>query len=413
MRTFEPFLKGHLDGVLKNCIEQVRQKVHSEKPDYLLNVTEAEYIEHLVSEFHIEPPQIDVKAKFITHEERMIESERHPGSGLFPEPGKSYKRQVITYHLPITGNVEMLDFKPNPSILWTTQLTHETTKEGDYLLFDVINFNNDRERIKRKEGEIIGNLVKQIGNIKNQVDAYNTSLPQEIERIVKERKKDLIVKGGFLASLGVPVRKKDNVPDTFAIPSPKIPKKIVPKPVVTSSGKPDPTLNLKVYKDILRIIHDVGKAIERMPSTYKGKTEEALRDHFLMFLEPQFEGSATGETFNKLGKTDILLRYQNSNVFIAECKYWTGEAEYLKTIDQILGYLTWRDSKAAIVLFVKNKDFSSVIETVKTSTPNHPNYLKFDGENEDTWLSYKIHLKGDKNREVYLTVLLSHFPEVE
>lgn len=410
MRTFKPFLKGYLDDVFRNCIEQIRQKVHSEKSDYLLNVNEDEYIEHLVSEFRIEPPQINTESKFITHEERMIESERHP-SAFFLDPGESYKRQVIIYHLPIAGDVEILNFKPNPSLLWTTELTHETTSEGNFLLFDVVNFNNETETIKRAEDEVIGNLTKQLGNIKNQIDGYNASLPQEAEQIVKARKKDLLAKGDFLSTLGVLVRKKDEVSDTFAVPSPTIPKKIVPKPIVTTSGKPDPTLNLDVYNDILKIIHDVGKAIERMPSTYEGKTEEALRDHFLMFLEPQFEGSATGETFNKSGKTDILLRYQNSNVFIAECKYWSGEAKYLETIDQILGYLTWRDSKAAIVLFVQNKDFSSVIETVKNATPKHSNYLRFDGEKEDTWLSYKIHLKGDKNREVYLTVLLFHFPD--
>lgn len=412
MRNFKPFLKGSLDDVLRNCIEQIRTRVHSEKTDYLLNVNETEYIEHFVSEFHIEPPQINSESMFITHEERMIESERHP-SAFFLDPGESYKRQVIIYHVPITGDVEILDFKPNPSLLWTTDLTHDSTNEGNFLLFDVINFNNETETIKRKQDEVIGNLAKQLEYISNQLNGYNTSLSQEIEQIVKARKNDLLSKGDFLSTLGVPVRKRDEVSDTFAVPSPKIPKKIIPKPSVTTSGKPDPTLNIDVYNDILKIIHDVGKTIERMPSTYKDKDEEVLRDHFLMFLEPQFEGSATGETFNKSGKTDILLRYQNSNIFIAECKYWSGESKYLETIDQILGYLTWRDSKASVILFVKNKDFSSVIETVKNSTPKHPNYLRFDGEKEDTWLSYKVHLNGDKNREVYLTVFLFHFPEAE
>ena len=105
------------------------------------------------------------------------------------------------------------------------------------------------------------------------------------------------------------------------------------------------------------------------------------------------------------------MRYEGSNVFVAECKFWSGEANFLTTINQILKYLTWRDSKAAIVLFVKNKDFSSVIETVKESTPKHPNFLNFDGETEETWLSFKVHLEGDKNRKIYLTVLLFHFPE--
>jgi hypothetical protein len=66
-----------------------------------------------------------------------------------------------------------------------------------------------------------------------------------------------------------------------------------------------------------------------MPSTYKNKGEEELRDHILLLLEPNFEGSATGETFNKSGKTDILLRYDGKNVFIGECKFWKGVRLFL------------------------------------------------------------------------------------
>jgi hypothetical protein len=65
-------------------------------------------------------------------------------------------------------------------------------------------------------------------------------------------------------------------------------------------------------------------------------------------LNGVFEGQATGETFNFQGKTDILIRAQGKNIFIAECKFWKGEKVFLETIDQLLSYLSWRDSKAAI-----------------------------------------------------------------
>jgi hypothetical protein len=43
-----------------------------------------------------------------------------------------------------------------------------------------------------------------------------------------------------------------------------------------------------------------------------------------------------GETFNFEGKTDILIRVEALNVFIAECKLWKGEKQFLATIDQLL-----------------------------------------------------------------------------
>ena len=142
-----------------------------------------------------------------------------------------------------------------------------------------------------------------------------------------------------------------------------------------------------------------------------------MKKHFetiiLLYLEPRFEGSVTGETFNSTGKTDILIRHENSNVFIAECKFWRGQKEYLDTITQLLGYLTWRDSKSAIIVFVKNKNLSSVLEITEEVTPNHSNYLGLVDKKEDTWFNYRFHIDGDRNREVKLAVLFFHIPAQE
>ena len=74
-----------------------------------------------------------------------------------------------------------------------------------------------------------------------------------------------------------------------------------------------------------------------------------MRDFLLMTLCTHYPNT-TGETFNKAGKTDILVRHEGTNVFVGECKFWKGIKAFRDTIDQILGYLTWRDSKAAIIV---------------------------------------------------------------
>lgn len=217
----------------------------------------------------------------------------------------------------------------------------------------------------------------------------------------------------MLHSLGVPVKKNNNASSTFSIPVPDMRKKIkMGKPDVKEIGyTPEPSLDKESYNGILSLIHDVGREFERLPSLYAGKEEEHLRDHFLMMLEPNFTGSATGETFNKKGKTDILLRYEGTNVFIAECKFWKGKKVFLNTISQLLGYLTWRDSKAAVIMFVPNKEFSSVIQIVKDSISEHQNYVEHLNDKDETWLNYTFHLNDDRNRIVNLAVMLYHIPK--
>ena len=96
--------------------------------------------------------------------------------------------------------------------------------------------------------------------------------------------------------------------------------------------------------------------MERSPKVFSNMDEETIRTHFLVQLNGHYQGQATGETFNSNGKTDILIRNDNQNVFIAECKFWKGKKGYLSTIEQLLGYVTYRDTKTAIFMFVKIAD---------------------------------------------------------
>lgn len=194
-------------------------------------------------------------------------------------------------------------------------------------------------------------------------------------------------------------------------------KAIIPQPKV-EKGKEfssAPTMAKKMYADILKVIYDAGKSMEKKPSLYKDKDEEGLRDQFLFILETRYEGvTATGETFNKKGKTDIILKYSkdNTNVFVAECKFWKGASELHKAIYQLFDrYLTWRDSKVALILFVKNKDISKIIQTADESCEKHEYYISRNGRNGDSSLSYKFRLPNDADKEVFMEVMLFHFDE--
>lgn len=111
-------------------------------------------------------------------------------------------------------------------------------------------------------------------------------------------------------------------------------------------------------------------------------------------LELRYEGvTATGETFNNLGKTDVCLRYapDGSNLFIAECKFWSGHSDFLTTIKQLLGYLTWRDSKVAVMMFVQ------------------PNYLRNAGQHGESSFSFVFCLPQDRGKEIRLEAMAFHF----
>lgn len=176
------------------------------------------------------------------------------------------------------------------------------------------------------------------------------------------------------------------------------------------SGVQANAIHVTEYQKILNCINSIGKMFERLPETYSGKDEESLRDHILVTLNAAILGSATGETFNKRGKTDILVRGNDKNEFIGECKFWRGKEIYLETLSQLLSYLSWRDTNTAVILFVNNVDFTTVINKIKEYTPQHPNYIGFVSEADETWLNYQFRINGDSSRAVNVAVMAYHMP---
>jgi len=405
--TFNIFAKPDIDERFEEIRSSIRNEIENETENYILNVSEQGYVDHLVAKHAIDNISFLPNELTASTYETDVPSNMHP-YGYNVISGKNYRRQTIRFHLPFEGDSEFLRYIPRSRILWSTPVH----LDGKAVSFDLINWENNAEALRNEANNIVSKIIQQGTNVSAEIAQFNNSLPQIIREMLIARKNKFLKEHQFMANLGIPIRKRLDSPSTFSIPSPGIRKPIlIRKPEVLSKQfQPEPTLDDSNYQAILKIISDVGTQFERMPSTYKDKSEEDIRDHFLLFLEPNFEGSATGETFNKAGKTDILLRHESKNVFIAECKFWRGAKAYLSTLTQLIGYLTWRDSKAAIMLFVDNKDLSSVLSQIEPTSSRHKNYLGFNGKTNDLWFNFRFHINDDPNREISIAVLVFHFP---
>lgn len=165
------------------------------------------------------------------------------------------------------------------------------------------------------------------------------------------------------------------------------------------------------YENILKIIQNMVLVMEMSPRAFSNMGEEDLRQHFLVQLNGQYKGQASGETFNFYGKADILVRVGNNNVFIAECKFWGGEKELLKAIDQLFCYTSWRDTKTAILLFSRQKDLTAILEKIPSIIKSHSCYKRELEKKEETIFRYVFHQPNDSNRELILTVMAFNVPK--
>ena len=136
-----------------------------------------------------------------------------------------------------------------------------------------------------------------------------------------------------------------------------------------------------------------------------------IRTILLVGLNGLYEGGATGETFNGAGKTDILVRHDDRNVFIAECLIWEGAATLRsKMDDQLFSYATSRDSKLALLIFNRNKNFSDVVDKMRSTVSSHPQCVAPLPFNHATGGRYMFIRKDDPKREFTLTCLAFDVP---
>lgn len=398
---------GDLYTFLNKQDAEIHEAIRTEDEEYLLNVNEEEYVNHMISKYEFENLEMIEQECYVENYEEMIPVEQFRRE-YYDVSGKTYPKNVLYFHIPLTGGVELIGYAPSTTMLSNVRMHFSNNK----LVFRVVQFQDDVNLANNRYSEAIKNLKIMIGFANSDIRAYNCSLNKKVRDAFEARKQLILKRRSIMESLIVPVRMRENTSGTFAIPTPSLRKKIVIKPICSEKGyTAEPTLDSKIYEEILKALHDMGKEFERKPAVYKDKDEEQLRDHFLMLLEPNFEGSATGETFNKSGKTDILLRYDGSNVFIAECKFWHGEKAYLDSISQLLGYLTWRDSKAAIIIFNRNKGASSVLGRIEESTKKHSNFLGFEKKVDESIFKFRFHINDDPNKEVKLAVMVYHIPK--
>lgn len=403
---------GSIGNYFKTLAQKIQSEINTASENYILNVSDEQFAQYLVDKILIEEPIIHFDNVYADHFEKEISAEDFPGT-FHVYPGEKYKRKVIQFFVPVTGNSELLKYMPGTNTITLGGASINFEVEQENLKLEVIDFYNDAKKIKQIYDDNVRHSLEKYSLLKKNIDEFNSSLYSWVVVEIRKRKKEFLTKNEFMSALGVPLKKKINIPETFAIPNPTLRTKIkINKPEVKNSPfKPEPTITVEVYNQILKLINDVGKNFERLPSIYKEKGEEDLRDHIIMTLDPNFQyGSVSGETFNKTGKTDIQLRHDSSVVFIAECKFWTGEKGFLSTIDQLLKYLTWRDTKTSVIMFVRQKDFSSILNKVETITKTHTNYITFVSKSDENWFNYRFHLNGDKNREVKLAVQLFHIP---
>ena len=408
--SFTPFRDGDVHSTFRAHIEKLTTEIRGLENSYVLRCSATELEEHFLSKALIEPLILKVD-EYCIEDQRSIQVDARRDPNRFFFPGDR------PYHIPGTQITIAIPFEGDP-LLWKIQASTysvsgypEIDVGGNtvFLPFQFADDAADPNRLKQEIDQNIRRLSDAVENLRKDVQQHNSSAPATITAELERKRQQAQAASGAVSAIGIPIKRKDQ-PATYVAPVTrrKLP---IHRPVPTKENfKPEPELKEEEYQHILSVTRSLSLVIERNPASFATLDEESIRDHILLQLNGHYEGAATGETFNSNGKTDILIRVDDRNIFIGECKFWHGSKKFEEAIDQLLSYLTWRDCKTALINFNRQKNSSAVAQKMHETMTAHKAHRK-SVSNDATGIGRYVFVKeSDPGREIIITTLLFDIP---
>lgn len=145
---------------LKSKLNDLTQEIRSEDKNKLLNMNENKYINYLVDKYQIESLVFFWNKMHTTENDKMIPAKLHPQTYFFleeVEEGKEYSRQIITYHIPFSGNRNLLHCSRS---VYEGMVIEAKIYENK-ISFDIVNWRDNSEEIKREAEDVISNIKEQ------------------------------------------------------------------------------------------------------------------------------------------------------------------------------------------------------------------------------------------------------------
>lgn len=398
------------DGDLRAYLEDRRARAISDIERYdgngLLNSNVDELAAYFVSKFEVDAPAVLDDGIAADQNETKVDV-----SGRFDYGGWPGERVIIpgtefTLHVPISGEIEVIRLRAP-----TFSLNPPRGRiSGNEVILTYSSPQADAGSARRYFDEQLAKLRQYLGWTVVELERFNSDLSGAVRDAIDGRRRRLLASQNAVASLGYPLRTRPDAPRTYAVPDVK--RKAIPvaPPSNTAPFTPEPALSNEVYEQILSVLGNMVRVMEQSPEAFSSLGEQDLRTHFLVQLNGQFEGRASGETFHGSGRTDILLQERDRSVFIAECKFWDGPASLTAAIDQLLDYATWRDAKAALLLFSRNADFSAVVQQVPETIKAHSRSRGAVTTLGETVFRSQLKQRDDSVREITVTTLVYNVP---
>jgi len=211
------YREGSLKNVFGNSARVIESQINQKSEDYILNVSEVEFAEFLIQDHLIDFPELDFENVYVESYEKDIPAERFPGS-YDVYSGEKYKRDVIVYHIPYTGDIYILANQGVSSFSVSGSIEVGVTENS--ITTEIINFNNDPDKIKKAFDDSKRYILSDYYIVKKDCENFNNEILDFTLGKIKERKQKLLSKMICFLLSAFHLRKRKMLHKLLSFPNP-------------------------------------------------------------------------------------------------------------------------------------------------------------------------------------------------
>lgn len=396
------FSDGRLDDYLDRKQAEMRLEILDLPPEQLRQVDAEAWARALTDRYAVPPARLLEEEMFQNPPEEVDvdvswDHQRYFSPGTRPVV-RGYRSRVV---IPFEGDPALLRLQPNR---FTYNPPRARISDGSVVI--------ENDYAADRDFDVAANVRSILDSIAQWLSWQEDPLSQHQERLGRQALNHITTRRAALereteraAASGIPIKTGADRTTRVADAIVRRPSPLPARPAGGRAITLEPALRQEIYEDVIAILRETGREIERRPAAYAGAGEEDLRHHLMVPLNVGYRGQASAEAFNHSGKTDILLRYEGQNLFIAECKIWKGEKSFTGALNQLFGYAAWRDTKLALVIFVREKNLTLVVEKAHKALEAHSRFRRAASTGQETELRATMAWPGDDLRLVTLHVV--------
>jgi len=237
---YELFAKSELHEVVKAKQRAMTSEINSIETNRLLNVNLDGLCDYFEKKYTID--SLRIKEEHITTDQHETQIDISQNANFIPVHGRSGPYYVngiaISFYIPFEGDHNLFNFRP--SRFYMGSLTG--TIGSEEIILTYIRRDHNAEAVKSEFNYDLDQIRHYIEWINKDVSEYNLTIRKSANDYIASRREKLLKDQGMVASLGFPLRRRENIPQTYSVPSvrktiqmPKLPESITP-------FVPEPTL---------------------------------------------------------------------------------------------------------------------------------------------------------------------------